>query len=132
MYEEEIKAIKELLIRRAKYMNVYDEETTHVFDVEQDGFIYIIVNPLIEDYDSDLRPFQRRNVCAWYKDGKFINGRYVVEAGLYPIRMPFLLARINIETGEIKDGGKPEGFEIGTDIEAGVKETFGLNLIMKT
>jgi hypothetical protein len=91
---------------------LYDKDTTQVIHFEDSGFIYVICNVLIEDYDSDLRPFQRYNVSAVYTDPmvKSIGNNIIVisKSKLMPIFLPDLIARINKETNEVVYGNSHE------------------------
>jgi len=102
--EELIEFLKRKLEYRAINAGVFDKKTTKIFHVEANGFIYVIVNPLLTDYDNNLRPFQRYNLSYWYKDYVTDGGKYVLSSGMNPILMPYLITRIDLKDNSFIDG----------------------------
>lgn len=119
---ELIEHVKKQLEYRARMIGVYNPNTTRLIHAEHGNFVYVICNVLIEDYDSDLRPYQRYLVS--YTDRVFNKppGWYVTDGGrfmcnpqdnaffynlpkLCSIPFPQLLARINRETLHVEYGG---------------------------
>jgi hypothetical protein len=119
---ELIERVKKQLEYRAKMIGVFNPNTTRLIHTEHGNFIYVICNVLIEDYDKDLRPYQRYLVS--YTDPVFNKppDGYVTDGGkfmynpqdktffynlpkLCAIPFPQLLARINKESLRVEYGG---------------------------
>ena len=112
--EELIEFLKRKLEYRAINAGVFDKKTTKIFHVEANGFIYVIVNSLLTDYDNDLRPFQRYNLSYWYKDYVTDGGKYMLSSGMNLILMPYLIARIDLKDNNFIDG---HDFDLGRAFE---------------
>lgn len=92
-----IVSVEKTLQRRASNYGFIDAP---ISSIEHGPFVYVVANPLIQDFDADGRPFKRPNLCAREiridvvaEDGAT---KVVASGGLYPIRLRWLCARIKI------------------------------------